>query len=191
MKKVILLIGKAIESSSTVTTTCVLILLAAYIISDAFFAWTSRFNQGTVIDTGKEIAGIGVMAGMIALSYFAVRTLLVIISKRKINIHNSIDSALKTLVTFLRMIHPTAGIIAISLLAAHGYTIFHHELAESIDPLSVSGISAISAGYILLIMGILLFRKRTNTTIRKAHRYIAIVCAIAAIIHITVVSLLA
>lgn len=190
MKKAILFIGTKIESSYRAISIITLLLLSAYILFDNLYSWPPRVDKGFLISVGKEIAGIGVIAASIAFAYFIVRTILVFMSNKTIRLPHLIDGTLKTTLSFLRMIHPAIGTIAVALLSVHGYTIMKYELAGQIDPLAVSGSTALAAGFSLLIAGILLYRKRADIRVRRVHRTIAIVCAIIATVHLIAVNII-
>ena len=120
MKKAILFIGTKIESSYRVISISTLLLLCAFILFDNLYSWPLKADKGFMISAGKEIAGIGVIAASIAFAYFIIRTILVFMSKKTIQLPHLIDGTLKTIFSFLRMIHPAIGTIAVALLLPTG-----------------------------------------------------------------------
>ncbi|HEY1405248.1 MAG TPA: hypothetical protein VF857_01440, partial [Spirochaetota bacterium] len=158
---------------------------------DRIFAWMTHFSQNAIIDIGEDLGIIGVTFASLALLYYIVRALIVYASKRGKKLSPGIDSFLKTLVTFLRLFHPTAGSCALIFLASHGYTIFLRSRYGAADILTLSGITTFSLILALGALGFLLYRSPADRQYRTIHRFIAIVCASVACVHIIVVTLLA
>jgi hypothetical protein len=190
VKKIINAIGHFFERAFPATMIALPAFLVCAIAADILFSWTSSAGPDSAVRFGRGFGKAGFILTAAALSYYLLRSCAVFLSKHGIILPHIANDVLKSLVSFLRAVHPTLGETAIVLLAAHGYIMFFRTSGTEFNPYTASGISTYLVFAVVGTFGYLLYKNRTSKKIRTSHRIVALFAILAVCTHLIVVKFL-
>jgi hypothetical protein len=130
----------------------------------------------------KVLAKAGMMLFSAVIGFYFIKTYLLIMKKKSFTHWGLLF--LQHLVKILRKLHPFAGAIALVILAIHGYIFAYRVYDFEFNIGLVTGYFAFAMFFFTGIAGIMLYRKQTDLSVRKVHRYAALIVLILVIAHV-------
>ncbi|MBN1501619.1 MAG: hypothetical protein JW982_15785 [Spirochaetes bacterium] len=185
MKKLVQL-SKKISDSYFVTAAVLLVLSAAFVISDHVFNLTAGFDSGFIYSAAKNSGGIGILVLLTAFCFYPFRRMFLYLKKKN---RLSGNEFIPRVVVIWSNLHPVLAAVGIVMVFMHGYVFLKVVYEYQFMLFTLMGFISLLALLVLISSGTMIKKKMQNSKLRKFHRIFVIVFFMFFILHRAIIML--